>query len=730
MREPPTCPEGHVDLGVGGTFITVDESGRNLAREISGFSYCFQDDGRWHLDRVALSGSSDRRRYCAPIGSNIANINNLPRDMRTREAGQTFDGYHYLGWGGSFNHPGASFAGMYWDSTSSVWRTPSVGEVSGTNPRVEYAAPDGSPVVEANLAGAPAGIRNIPHDMPREMPEGYVVIGHYDDLVLPERSDGLYFRTWGRRRTWEPLGRGEVFERDSWYAARPSDLVAIGNRSLMEYYNSASQPEFPPLDKLPDLRTDHVHLGIMRGLNLTGDPEGVVDLSNSSYNSWYPVRADSRNYMTHWVAVHKDSPFVHDNIARARFYNPGMFPPPEPEVSGPILHHVEVNGVRAGDIARLEELLAPMMALDGNLKPLAADVWKAMEYGDPASRVDDWMEREPTAVALLEFHSIGKEDLAVEAFIETEKTLSELIVRATAGAMLKGGMSNHFTYQNGAIVAIPSNPPSLEQGYEMVRRTIDTDEAGKALGNYAMWALGQIGHEMEMLYGDAFDITNVMQQNQKSYNTYATALGTYRKRWATRRPELNYTIHKEAEYCKLPEEEKEHALDIAVHYKLRTLGFRKVLSYIRLYGSEGLRNNLPEDEESLMRRMDVRAVNKNYSFFLPTENKWFNYRGPFEYIPNGANPIINVDTRMLMNSEGTPIPMESWIPVGVEVPPPVGLQAALEASIAEAAPVDAVVERPRAARRVRTARAGTVDIVAEEAVTEATTIDHEAATAP
>ncbi len=203
---------------------------------------------------------------------------------------------------------------------------------------------------------------------------------------------------------------------------------------------------------------------------------------------------------------------------------------------------------------------------------------------------------------------------------------------------------------------------------------------------------------MERLYGDAFDITQVMDQTSKSYNTYITAVGTYRACWANRK-KLTYTHHKEAFYSKLDVDQRNWVLDTSERLGLTVLAQRKLISHVRHYGTEGLQENMPADGGELLERVEVRGVNKNYMFFLPVENKWFTYRGPFEHIPNGADPILNADTRAKLARDGTPEVLSAWIPAGVEVPVLRGHSATIEAQIEEAAPVDAPVRRSRGGNR-------------------------------
>ena len=344
--------------------------------------------------------------------------------------------------------------------------------------------------------------------------------------------------------------------------------------------------------------------------------------------------------------------------------------------------------------------IEPLLQDASSLSHASDDIWTSLEYDDPEARIDQWIDIEPTLMAVIEFSPLSEQGgVDITAISESTQSVSSIIIKATAGALLRGGLSNHFHYrESGELVINTQNPPSLEQAYEILGRTLEIKATGQKIDNYSAWTIGMLGDELERYYEGRFDPSVVMAQTGKAYNTYITSLGVYRACWANRRQNLSFTHHKEAYYAKIAPELKEKALDICSRHNLSVGQLRKILSHMRVYGEESLDEmETAESADDVLDRLSVRTVSKNYLFFLPSRNKWFQYRGPYEMIPNGATPILNADTRAIIR-EGESTPLESYSPPGVEMPALRGHAAAIETEAAEAALTDAPVSRSRGGR--------------------------------
>ncbi len=551
---------------------------------------------------------------------------------------------------------------------------------------------------------------------PEDRYAGWLILGHADTIVRVSRgnSAGIWITAsesqWSFSETLSTEYHPEI------QAFAPDSPEVALNLEAARFYNpgavlpgdgvaSTQAREFTPItltrDQSSRMQADGVVLiGWVTELVGESHPGDLYTAPTGGFvgYSGYTFPSRSSGYVAGPLSgalaqVNLDSVYFHNPHLRPAIISPVMTEPQPPAVK---LFHLSFNGAPVSSREEFIQTITPLVSRAEVLDELAGIIWGALSYTDPESRIDAWTEREPVVLAGIDFHRIVVSDEPVEvlAVASSERSISEIITRAAAGVLLRGGLVNHFQYlESGELVVNPENPPSLEQGYEIIRRTLEIKETSQKLDNYSAWTLGMLGDQMERLFGDAFDVSMVLAQTTRAYNTYITSLGVFRACWATHRANLSYTHHKEAYYAKVEEPQKEFILDTSAALGLTVADQRKLTSYVRHYGSEGLEEAMPETTAELMERCEVRAVNKNYMFFLRSQNKWFNYRGPFENIPNGADPILNADTRAKLSREGIPEAMDVWVPVGVEVPARRGHSATIEANRVAAVDSDGEVER-------------------------------------
>jgi hypothetical protein len=178
-----------------------------------------------------------------------------------------------------------------------------------------------------------------------------------------------------------------------------------------------------------------------------------------------------------------------------------------------------------------------------------------------------------------------------------------------------------------------------------------------------------ISDMLETHFGENFDATVVMGATGATYNNYITSLTVFREWWVRRRPELSYTHHKEVHYATINDDQKELVLDTCVKLRLPISAMRKLISFIRIYGDEGHGIEESENIADLLDRITVRSTNRNFFFFMPNENRWYHYRGPYDAIPPIARHILNADTRTLV-SDGNPAALAEWTPATTPTPTP------------------------------------------------------------
>lgn len=337
--------------------------------------------------------------------------------------------------------------------------------------------------------------------------------------------------------------------------------------------------------------------------------------------------------------------------------------------------HVTIGGPALSTWDEVYAAVPPFLTDPGNQIGAANAIDEAMRVSDPDLFIESWIDREPALISMLEWVPLAStQGVDIHAIAESNATIADVITKAAAGVMLRGGFSSHFRYlEDGTLAIDPSSPPTVDQAYELLRRTLEIKETASKLDNYSAWMLGMIADQFEVYFGERFDPSVIMQQTSRAYNTYVCSLGTYRAWWTERR-NLSFTHHREVQYAKhLDHETGGHILDLSERFKLTVLQQRKLISYAKRFDIAALESEMGELEEGnvegLMERIDIRAVNKRYLFFLRTTNKWFEYKGPFENIPNGASPIINADTRQIMGQDGQATKPDEWVPVGVIASP-------------------------------------------------------------
>lgn len=522
-------------------------------------------------------------------------------------------------------------------------------------------------------------------------PEGTILIGLASELTPPRAG-------WGGVYVTSPYGNWLRIEQvramvDAYYVAAPPDHpAALANPLSVTYHNPAvTTPLYRPLPE-----------------DVSPPPENFIILGWGDLLSNPNENAREEGYFFdggQWLGPHQmlfpDSSFVfacpvngHTHLAHsemAAFYNQSLQSEgvAEPIAFGVRQWLLSIGGTPVESWEALLEIASNLTS--GNLgetdqRQLVNDLWKALEYDNPEERIELWIDREPILLAQVDFHRVAESHgVSIPQIAESSTSIADLIIKSTAGVLLRGGLSNHFNYlEDGQLVVNTANPPTLDQGYEVIRRTLEIKETGQKLDNYSAWTLGMLGDQLERFFGDRFDPSMVMEATGKAYNTYITSVNVYKALWGNRR-NLSFTHHKEAFYAKLEDpSHKDWILDTSNEMRLSVAQQRKLTSYVRLYGIDPLSEDMPENPEELMERLEVKSVNKNYMFFLRSENKWFSYRGPFEHIPNGADPIINADTRAKLTRDGTPEAMEVWTPVGIAMPYVRGHAAIQEAARSEA----------------------------------------------
>lgn len=376
-----------------------------------------------------------------------------------------------------------------------------------------------------------------------------------------------------------------------------------------------------------------------------------------------------------YYAVKEDSPIFALNMTFRKCLADWMEQKNKPPIMSQTKHQywiVSVNGAPISSQAELKEHASEFIENPEHLEDFCEKYWEAcFQTKDPNATTFHLIDEEPLLATMISFIKAGKQiGMELTETADPVKSITEIVATAAAGAMLRGGLSDHFIYTtDGALVINTDNPPTLEKGYEMVRRVMEMESAGDRLKNYSAWTLGMIADQLELWFGDSFDPTEVMQMTKKAYNTYITSLNVFREYWLNRDNRLTFTHYKETHYSKLKPDEKNFVLETSARLAMTTLQQRKLKSYVRVYGTEALEQNPPQTWEDLEERIANLQSNRKYVFFLATERQWFEYQGPFQAIPNGAHPIIDLGNGHMLNQAGNNRRLALWNPDGRQTDP-------------------------------------------------------------
>lgn len=343
--------------------------------------------------------------------------------------------------------------------------------------------------------------------------------------------------------------------------------------------------------------------------------------------------------------------------------------------------HIYINGLIVEDEQDLRvQLPSDLLEDPSRHEALLADILEAANSGRPSEMVNQWMNREPGVMSILEFirPSVTTTD-------NTELTNSPLDTQlATVAATgLMAGFEDHVLIMpdSGFMVINEENPPTLEQAGEITRRLFLISQAAERLDEFGKWQRGSYLDSCENVFGDNFSVTQFVELSEKNYNTTITCLNTYRA-FRSRRYNLSFTHHKEAHYSNLPQDDEDRTLmhrllRISERFQLSCAEQRKLFSYARNgYDIDNLEESIDWDLEredepdgeliadrpALVDRVSVREANRNYLFKY--QRQWYHHRGVRDALPNGATDVICTDDWKRVSDNGRTNDIPSWTPVG------------------------------------------------------------------
>lgn len=240
-----------------------------------------------------------------------------------------------------------------------------------------------------------------------------------------------------------------------------------------------------------------------------------------------------------------------------------------------------------------------------------------------------------------------------------QRTESDEIVDHASTSLMQAMTNNdgHFLITPDGICTInPANPPSLVHSYQTVQNVISLRQLGDKIDDKSSWMLGSIIASLEELHGEAFNVSQVVEQTEKAYNTIQTALMVF-KAFKDKRYNLTFTHHKDAYYAKIDPKDPERNAEcqkLVLHkaevYDLTSKHVRSLCSIAKKMGGDmTVIKNIKSQDQALV-LIDAYKQAKT-TYFLYDEGVWVWLNGLEAERPVGAVVIDVKNKKAWANGE-------------------------------------------------------------------------------
>jgi hypothetical protein len=217
-------------------------------------------------------------------------------------------------------------------------------------------------------------------------------------------------------------------------------------------------------------------------------------------------------------------------------------------------------------------------------------------------------------------------------------------------------MDDHFHLDEDGVVHINrENPPDLTKSYEVLRQTVALKDIAQRMDDFGTWLLGSLVDELERFHGDEFDITDVMSQSEKSYNTVITAVKVYRDFKGSRVKGLSFTHHKEVCFVK----------DISQDQKIEILKLCKRRHYMskmpRMIGNYLKEGGDFQEIKECANQDDVKQLVKEHN---PSTVKYLVYNQSWEIVYGKEN--ADIEGRIVIDTKHWTVAVEGSTPMKIQ----------------------------------------------------------------
>lgn len=240
--------------------------------------------------------------------------------------------------------------------------------------------------------------------------------------------------------------------------------------------------------------------------------------------------------------------------------------------------------------------------------------------------------------------------------VKEEEKLADHAATSLIKAFAPEDIDHFFVSDMGFCTINPDNPPTLQQGLILADQILQTETLGDKIKDKTAWMLGSLVVEMEAMFGEEFNISQVCDQTNKARNTVETARSVYQA-FKDKPYNLSFTHHKEAFYKKVPHQIKTAVLRKAELYGLSSKDVRDLLSiYQKIEDDQVLKNIRSADGARSL--IDAYKDIKS-SFFIYEDGEMFHFRGLTTEPPEGKI-VINTKDRTYSIDGGAPIEIKPW----------------------------------------------------------------------
>jgi len=210
------------------------------------------------------------------------------------------------------------------------------------------------------------------------------------------------------------------------------------------------------------------------------------------------------------------------------------------------------------------------------------------------------------------------------------------------------GDGHFLVTDEGVCVVNQSNPPSLKKSYEVISNVLKLKELTVKMEDKGCWMLGSIVSSLEKYHGEAFSISQVSDQSEKSYNTIGTAVAVFNE-FENKRYDVSFTHHKEAHYAKIDKNTKKLILHKAETHKLNSKHVRSLCQIVKTMDDDQVIVNIRSHEQA-MTLIDAYKESKAL-YYIYNDGVWSWVNGLNGELPEGAVVLDAKNKKAYANGE-------------------------------------------------------------------------------